>query len=206
MKTHHITLCLLGSVAITNIGYADEINFGKTAPSASQVIDALNPTANDPDVTSPEDTGQHLGKTRSIDMSNLTAHPTKKAPKQQPQFPTNHSYTQTAMSMEILFDYNSSELTAVAKDYLKPVGEALSSDKLQNLGFIVEGHTDAIGGNDYNKNLSEKRAASVKQYLVDEFHIAPSRMQVVGKGKNDLLDPTNPGSDVNRRVRIVAVK
>ena len=108
--------------------------------------------------------------------------------------------------MEILFGYNSAELTDAAKEHLKPVGEALASEKLQNLDFVVEGHTDAIGGYAYNKNLSEERAASVKRFLVDTFHIEPSRIQIIGKGKSDLLDPKNPDSEVNRRVRIIATK
>jgi len=40
--------------------------------------------------------------------------------------------------MEIYFGYNSAELTGLAKDYLKPVGEALASDKLKGLDFVVE--------------------------------------------------------------------
>jgi OmpA-OmpF porin, OOP family len=108
--------------------------------------------------------------------------------------------------MQILFGYNSAELTDTAQDQLKPVGEALASQKLQNLGFVVEGHTDAIGGYDCNKNLSEERAASVKQFLVDMYHIDPSRIQIIGKGKSNLFDPKNPASEVNRRVRIITIK
>ena len=80
------------------------------------------------------------------------------------------------------------------------------SDELHNLDFVVEGHTDAIGGYAYNKKLSEERAKSVKNFLVNQFHIEPSRIRIIGKGKTDLLDPKNPESEVNRRVRIVATK
>jgi outer membrane protein OmpA-like peptidoglycan-associated protein len=108
--------------------------------------------------------------------------------------------------MEIFFGYKSAELTDLAKDYLKPVGEAMASEKLQNLDFVVEGHTDAVGGYAYNLNLSEERAASVKRFLVDTFHIEPYRIQIIGKGKSDLLDPKSPESEVNRRVKIIAKK
>jgi outer membrane protein OmpA-like peptidoglycan-associated protein len=201
MKSQRLLFCLflLCIIALTKIAYADEINFGKNTPSTSQVIDALSPATEDPGDAGTE---KRFGKSRSIDMSNLKAPQAQTKSKQKHQMPHN----EIAMSMEILFGYNSAELSDMAKDQLKPVGEAFVSNKLQNLDFVVEGHTDAIGSYAYNINLSEKRAAAVKQFLVETFHIAPSRMQIIGKGKNDLLDPLNPDSDVNRRVRIIATK
>ncbi len=186
MKTSHLLFVLFNLVAFTEFAGADEINFGKKTPSANEVIDALSPDA-------------PKAKTRSIDMSNLG-----KIPKSQVK--DHKGSSQTALSMEILFDYKLADLTDVAKEQLRPVGEALASDKLQGLKFVVEGHTDAIGGYSYNKNLSEERANSVKRFLVETFQIEPSRIQIVGKGKSDLLDPVNPASEVNRRVRIVAIK
>ena len=189
-------------MALTKIAYANEINFGKNTPSINQVIDALSPVTDNPDGAATE---KRFGKSRSINMNNLKAPQAQTNSKQNYQT-THKPNTEIALSMEIFFGYNSAELTDTAKDQLKPVGEAFVSDKLQNLGFIVEGHTDAIGDDASNKNLSEKRAAAVKQFLVGTFHIAPSRMQIIGKGENDLLDPINPDSDVNRRVRIIATK
>lgn len=191
-------------MALTTIAYADEINFGKKTPSAAQVIDALSPATDHP--ADAADSEKQTGKSRSIDMSRLKAPQTKTNSKQKNPMTGHKADSDMALSMEILFGYKSAELTDAAKDQLKPVGKAFASEKLQHLNFVVEGHTDAIGGHAYNKNLSEERAAAVKQFLVDTFHIDPSRMQTIGKGKNDLLDPTNPSSDVNRRVRIIATK
>ncbi len=205
MNKQHLLFCLIGVIGMTEVAHADEINFGKKTPSASQVIEALTPGKSDPDA-SPEDADyegdiKHSTKTRSIDMSGLKATPKSSTPKT-----LLKAATETALSMEIVFDYNSAELTAEAKNQLKPVGEALASGKLSNLGFIVEGHTDAVGGQSYNKTLSEQRAASVKYFLVHSFNINSSAIQVVGKGKSDLLDPNHPDSEVNRRVRIIAKK
>ena len=63
-----------------------------------------------------------------------------------------------------------------------------------------------MGGQAYNKTLSEERAASVKQFLVNGFNLDPTHIQIIGKGKSDLLDPNNPASEKNRRVRIIARK
>jgi outer membrane protein OmpA-like peptidoglycan-associated protein len=207
MKTRQLLICLSGVMAFSSIAYA-EVNFGKQTPSAAQVIEALNP-----DKASPDDADYEgdvtKNKTRSIDMSNLNAKPAStktKINKPKPPITPSGSTTVAALSMEIIFGYNSAELTAAAKEQLKPVGEALASGKLSNLSFVVEGHTDGVGGQTYNKTLSEERAASVKSFLVTTFNLPATKIEIVGKGKNDLLDPSNPSSEVNRRVRIIARK
>jgi len=208
MKTQHLLFCLLGIMSLTKIAYADDINFGKKKPSTNQVIEALSPAATSPGDADYEDDIMQNSKSRSIDMGSLEVTPkvNKKKIKKIIHKALQKASTEAAMSMEIFFAYNSAELTDVARDYLKPVGEAMASEKLQSLDFVVEGHTDAIGGYAFNKNLSEERAKSVKRFLVDVFHIEPSRIQIIGKGKSELLDPKNPQSEVNRRVRIVATK
>jgi outer membrane protein OmpA-like peptidoglycan-associated protein len=217
MKTKSILFFLINSIIFCNINHADEINFGKQTPSAKQVINALNPgtsSSDTPDVNSDYegDINKNDSKSRSINMGALKASPqTKAKPKSKIQNKSQNigienAHTETALSMEIMFGYKSAELTENAKIQLKPVGEALSSNDLQSLNFIVEGHTDAIGSDAYNINLSKERAAAVKQYLITNFHISPSRIQITGKGKNNLLDPVNPDSEVNRRVRIVVLK
>ncbi|MDD2659040.1 MAG: OmpA family protein [Methylococcales bacterium] len=208
MKTLQLLFYLLGVMALTKFAYADEINFGKQTPSTNQVIEALTPAAASPEDAGNEGDVKHLGKSRSIDMSSLlgSPHADKKKLKKEIHAAVQKVNTEAALSMEILFGYKSSDLTELAKNQLKPVGEALASEKLHDLDFVVEGHTDAIGGDAYNKNLSKERADSVKRFLVDTFHIAPSRIRIVGKGKSDLFDPKNPDSEVNRRVRIIAIK
>jgi outer membrane protein OmpA-like peptidoglycan-associated protein len=172
-----------------------EVNFGTQTPSANQVIEALNPADDyEGDVKKgPND------KERLIDMKTLYDF----NPKSTPYTPKN---TDTTVSLEIKFDYNTAELTEDAKKQLKPVGEAFASKELSSLTFVLEGHTDAIGSQAYNKTLSEARAASVKHFLVNTFNLQAANIQIVGKGKEGLLDYNNPASEVNRRVRIIARK
>lgn len=108
-----------------------------------------------------------------------------------------------AVSLELTFPTNSATLTEDAKRQLEAVGTALASEQLANVKFQVEGHADARGSASYNKTLSEKRAASVKSYLVGHFRVPAGRLQSIGKGKDELKDPSNPESEVNRRVEIV---
>ena len=208
MKKQHLLFCLMGAIALAKIAGADETDFGKKIPTADQVIEALDPNSAKP--AKPDDSDYEgdinaggNGKSRSIDMNPLAAN----KPKLKSKVTThNKTRTETALSMDILFAYKSAELTDAGKEQLHPVGEALTSERLQNLEVVVEGYTDAVGGYAYNKSLSEQRASSVKLFLVDTFHIDPSHIQVVGKGKSDLLDPSHPDSEINRRVRIVATK
>lgn len=214
MNTKSLLFCSLAVIFGMGQADADDINFGKQTPSANQVINALKPAAANP---TPEDADDGYegdidqdSKSRSIDMSSMSASTPKVAKKKlKKEIHTAVHKTnaeQVAFSMEILFAYKSSDLTEVAKSQLNPVGEALASDSLKALSFIVEGHTDAVGGNTYNINLSKERASAVKQYLVDAYHITPARIKIEGKGKSNLLDPNNPDSEVNRRVRIVAIR
>ena len=108
-----------------------------------------------------------------------------------------------AVSMQVNFAFDSSALTDDAKEILDHVGEALVSDQLRDDRFRIEGYTDSTGSRAYNQRLSERRARAVRRYLTQHFDLNRSRLTVVGKGENDLLDPEHPDSGVNRRVQIV---
>jgi len=110
------------------------------------------------------------------------------------------------ISVELQFEKNSSELTANTKRSLSMVGQALNSEELKELKYILEGHADATGTTEYNMRLSQKRAESVKQYLVKKHNINPEKLVAVGKGEKDLLDADNPDSMKNRRVRIITAQ
>ena len=67
---------------------------------------------------------------------------------------------------------------------------------------VLEGHTDGEGSEDYNLNLSKKRSASVKKYLVDKFGISASRISTRGFGESQPVatNDTKEGRQQNRRV------
>jgi outer membrane protein OmpA-like peptidoglycan-associated protein len=69
--------------------------------------------------------------------------------------------------------------------------------------FVVAGHTDAAGGEEYNQSLSERRADAIKKYLTDKFGINGSDLVTVGYGKSKLKDPSQPLAEANRRVQVV---
>ena len=107
------------------------------------------------------------------------------------------------IDLEINFDYNSANISAKSLPSVQALGRALANPDLKGATFIVAGHTDAAGGDAYNRDLSERRADSIKHYLVEKFAIAGTDLVTVGYGKTKLKDPTNPLSEVNRRVQVV---
>lgn len=111
----------------------------------------------------------------------------------------------------VTFEFNSDRLTAEAENRLDNVVNALMT--AEDIDVRVEGHTDSIGGEAYNQELSQDRADSVKRYLV-EHGIDPSRMTTQGFGESKPVAPnTDPdGSDnpegraENRRVELHVVE
>jgi outer membrane protein OmpA-like peptidoglycan-associated protein len=106
-----------------------------------------------------------------------------------------------SINLNIAFEYNSSALKPEASVQLKQLELALVSDSLRNDRFIVAGHTDAKGNPQYNKQLSLKRAESVKRFLVANG-VDVSRLDTIGYGSEQPLTPEHPEDPSNRRVEI----
>ncbi len=103
----------------------------------------------------------------------------------------------------IKFETNATTLTPEAKRELDVVGAALNTKKLGDYRFVIEGHADPRGSPAGNMKLSEGRAASVRQYLVQVRGVRADRLQAVGKGDTEPLNTTNAAAPENRRVTFV---
>ena len=105
---------------------------------------------------------------------------------------------------QITFEFDSARISRSAFPVLQEIGSALKSDELQGLRFLIEGHTDAAGGLQYNMRLSSRRADAVKRYLITRHSLRANRLLTAGKGSTDLHDADNPNSGANRRVILMA--
>ncbi len=85
------------------------------------------------------------------------------------------------------------------------LGIALRSEALEDAVFLMGGHTDAKGPDNYNLALSDRRAAAVKAFLVETFAIRPERLIAVGYGEERLKNSLDPEAAENRRVTIVSL-
>ena len=113
------------------------------------------------------------------------------------------SQTKPAIDLEITFDYNSATISKKAKPAVEALGKALSSDELKGSTFVVAGHTDGVGSDGYNQDLSERRAESIKRYLTEKYGLATADLVTVGYGKSKPKDAASPMDPANRRVQVV---
>ena len=110
-----------------------------------------------------------------------------------------------SIDLYIPFEYNSDKLKTEALLTLKRLGAALKDTRLSGYRFKIAGHTDAKGSAEYNQKLSERRAEAVRNYIVFQYDIEPDRIETVGFGKTQLLDPLKPEDGINRRVQIINI-
>jgi outer membrane protein OmpA-like peptidoglycan-associated protein len=107
------------------------------------------------------------------------------------------------IDVSVKFDFDSDRIGAAAVPATDEIGKALISQKLAGGTFLVAGHTDGKGTDDYNQRLSERRAEAVKAYLVAHYQIPAANLITVGYGKTKLKDVSNPLAPENRRVQLV---
>ena len=100
----------------------------------------------------------------------------------------------------IYFDFNSAHIKPESEDVLKQISDVMHKNPGWKLS--VSGHTDNVGGDDFNLKLSQARAAAVKTALVKEYGIAPGRLTTEGHGASQpIADNTKvEGRARNRRV------
>jgi outer membrane protein OmpA-like peptidoglycan-associated protein len=111
--------------------------------------------------------------------------------------------TKPKIDLDIQFDYNSDRITATSMPSVQALGQALSNANLKGSTFVVAGHTDAIGSDAYNQDLSERRADTIKRYLTEKYGINGADLVSVGYGKSKPKDPNAPMDPINRRVQVV---
>ncbi|MYL23675.1 OmpA family protein [Vreelandella massiliensis] len=105
------------------------------------------------------------------------------------------------MPSSVTFGFDSSELTAQARDSLNEVANVLR--EYTDTRVNIAGHTDSIGDANYNQRLSERRAQAVGSYL-SQNGVSPVRLNTVGYGEAQPIasNETEQGRAQNRRVEI----
>jgi len=103
----------------------------------------------------------------------------------------------------IYFDFASDKIKPESEPVLREIADALSHNPAWKLR--VEGHTDNVGGDQYNLDLSQRRAEAVKLALVTRYHIAAERLSPQGFGSTRPKEPndTLAGRARNRRVELI---
>lgn len=101
----------------------------------------------------------------------------------------------------LLFDFDSDALRRTTRENLAQLANTLK--KYDETDVIIFGHTDSTGDPQYNRDLSERRAESVQDYLTS-LSVASNRLQPEGMGESDPVttNDTEEGRQLNRRVEV----
>ena len=111
--------------------------------------------------------------------------------------------TVITLTGSVLFASGESVLLPAARERLRTVAEALMAQD-EKVGIVVEGHTDTMGSNRLNEELSHARATAVKDFLVEQG-VDGDRIRAIGRGENEPIatNETAEGRANNRRVEII---
>jgi outer membrane protein OmpA-like peptidoglycan-associated protein len=152
--------------------------------SSQQILEALTAQTNAPSV---------------VDRLKLTRSPTF----DDRNYAVASAQSTPHIDLEVKFDFDSAEITPEAEGQIRELGNALADRKLKGATISINGHTDGKGSDGFNKRLSERRAQSIKAYLVDNFGLTAANLRTVGYGKSRLKNTSDPFAAENRRVEVV---
>lgn len=184
-KTLRTALAIAVLAACGGLQAQDAQNKPAEEPSVDSIIQSLQSDA----------PAQEPGQTRAL-RPGAAAMATAPAPAPAKAKPAS-------INMQINFEFNSAEIAGSSARTMATLAKALASPQLEGRKFTVVGHTDAKGSAAYNKALSDRRAAAVRSYLI-ENGVASSRLRAMGKGESQLLNGDDPEAAENRRVEIQA--
>jgi len=104
------------------------------------------------------------------------------------------------VNLNIEYDINKADIRPQYHDEVAKVGDFMK--KYPTTTAVIEGYTDEVGSDEYNMKLSQRRAESVVNYLVDKFGIERSRLSAKGYGKTrpSADNSTDIGKQKNRRI------
>lgn len=106
----------------------------------------------------------------------------------------------TALSLPVHFEFDSAQISPAAREQLDALAEGIKLLPPQRR-VVIEGHTDAVGPEDYNLRLSQRRAAAVRQYLTQVHGIAAQRLRHGGVGEQQPIGDLAPDAPEQRRVQ-----
>jgi OOP family OmpA-OmpF porin len=106
---------------------------------------------------------------------------------------------------DVVFDQDSSLIRPASYQTIGSIADALTDPKLRPYRYLIVDHVESAGRRDHNLILSQRRAESVRDVLVNTFKVSPKRLQALGLGEEQLQDVNRPASPANARIQIIAI-
>jgi outer membrane protein OmpA-like peptidoglycan-associated protein len=171
--------------------------------TADQILKALKPKGLTRSLSGPAPTAKAISAEDQQFINSLRTKRTRSLSAGERQKVATLTKEKPSIDLTINFEYNSANITGQAQSTVNELGKALADPQLRGSVFLVAGHTDAKGGDDYNQKLSERRAEAIKRFLNEKYGIQAENLVTVGYGKTQLKNADNPTADENRRVQVV---
>jgi outer membrane protein OmpA-like peptidoglycan-associated protein len=108
-------------------------------------------------------------------------------------------------NVDIQFDPDTPIVRPQSYETLGRIADALVHATLLPYSFLIVGHIEANGKRESNVILSQRRADAIRDILVNTFKISAKRVQAIGLGEEQLLDPAHPTSATNQQIQILTV-
>jgi OmpA-OmpF porin, OOP family len=105
---------------------------------------------------------------------------------------------------DVVFDQDSSLIRPASYQTIGSIADALTDPKTRPYRYLIVDHVESAGRRDHNLILSQRRAESIRDVLVNTFKVSPKRLQALGLGEEQLQDVNRPASPANARVQIIA--
>lgn len=184
-----LTLALIGFAIPVSSARAQAANPNETLVSQLAALE----TAPDMDVAALRQQAVDRIKSRA-DATALRRPPLVAQLRKLPQF-----------SVDVVFDPDSSIVRPPSYGTIGRIADVLSHPTLLPYGFLIVGHTESTGRRDLNLALSQRRADSIRDVLVNTFKISPKRIKAIGLGEEQLLDAIHPTAAVNQQMQVVSL-
>ena len=106
---------------------------------------------------------------------------------------------------DVVFDPDSSLIRPASYQTIGSIADALTDPKLRPYRYLIVDHVESAGRRDHNLILSQRRAESVRDVLVNTFKVSPKRLQALGLGEEQLQDVNRPAAPANARVQLMVI-
>ena len=199
-RSFSLSLLTIGAALSMTAGVA--LAGSDTVPAA-QILNALKPTSATRGLSAGTQVDPAASAKEASFLNTVRNRQTRSLSLGERQEIADIAANKPKIDLEIHFDYNSAEIARGSTQAVQELGKALSDASMKGSTFIVAGHTDAIGSEAYNQDLSERRADTIKNYLVEHYGLNGSDLVTVGYGKTRPKDPKAPMDPTNRRVQVV---
>ena len=137
---------------------------------------------------------------RSVAVAEPTPRPVAIAPPPPPAPEAEPEVRTITVRLNVEFEFDKAIVRAIYGDELEAIANAMKAH--DDIDLVLEGHTDAVGSDEYNQSLSERRVVAVEAKLAELYGLDPARVSTVGYGEARPIadNDTKEGRARNRRV------